>query len=129
MPVNWEKIVRVHQKIKAEMDTKKKAWEVEEAEYKAKLDEITNFMLGALNETGATSIKTSAGTFFKQEKMVPTASDWDAFYKWIAENDAFDALERRIKGVFITQYMEEHDNALPPGVSVFRQYKVGVRKI
>jgi hypothetical protein len=128
MAVDWEKIVRVHNRIKAELSEEQRKWEDTEAKLKGKLEEITNFMLSALNESNMDSVKTAAGTFYRSEKLVPTGADWGAFYRWVAENDAFDALERRIKATFITQYMADHDNALPPGVSVFRQYKVGVRK-
>ena len=128
MAVNWEKIVRVHNAIKAKLAEEQAEWEKKEAKYKADLEEIANFMLGQLNESNVDAIKTPAGTIYRQEKIIPTGADWDKFYKWVAENDAFDALERRIKATFIKDYMEQHANALPPGVSVFRQYKVGVRK-
>ena len=128
MSVNWEKIVKVYQKIKAEHAEKRKAWEADDASYKAKLEEIENYMLSTLNENGMQSVKTTAGTFYRKEKIIPQGADWDAFYKWVAENDAFDALERRIKATFVSQYMEEHDGAIPPGVNVFRQWVVGVRK-
>lgn len=128
MSVNWDKIVRVQQRIKAEQDEKRREWEAADAAYKAKLDEISNFMLNYLNENGMESVKTASGTFFRKEKVIPQGADWDAFYKWVAENDAFDALEKRIKANFVTQYMEEHDGVAPPGVNVFRQWSVGVRK-
>lgn len=128
MAVNWEKIVKVHKKIKAALDEKRKAYEAEEAKLKGDLEEITNFMLTCLNDGGMESVKTTEGTFFRKEKVIPQGADWDAFYKWVAKNDAFDALERRIKSTFITDYMKEHDGALPPGVNVFRQWTVGVRK-
>ena len=110
------------------MDEKRKAYEAEEAKLKGDLEEITNFMLTCLNDGGMESVKTTEGTFFRKEKVIPQGADWDAFYKWVAKNDAFDALERRIKSTFITDYMKEHDGALPPGVNVFRQWTVGVRK-
>ena len=44
------------------------------------------------------------------------------------QNDAFDALERRIKKTFVSEYMENNGGAIPPGVSVYRQYAVRVRR-
>ena len=60
--------------------------------------------------------------------MIPTGQDWEAFYDWIKEHDAFDALERRIKRTFVSKYMDDNDGAIPPGVNVFRRYTVEVRK-
>ena len=128
MPVTWDKIVRRYNALNAEKDVAREAWEAHEAELDAKLNEIKNFMLATLNESGMESVKTSEGTFFRKEKIIPQGADWDAFYKWVAENDAFDALERRIKSTFVSQYMDEHDGVAPPGVNVFRSWQVGVRK-
>ena len=126
--VNWEKLVKVHQKIKAAYTAEKQAWEAKEAKFKGDLEEITNFMMTIMNETGINSIKTDQGTVYRTEKVIPQASDWGAFYNWVKENDAFDALEKRIKGTFISTYMQENNDELPPGVSVFRKFDVGVRK-
>jgi predicted HNH restriction endonuclease len=128
MAVNWEKLVTVHQKIKAKYKADQEAWNVKEAKYKGDLEELTNFMQSIMNDEGINSVKTDAGTVFRKAKIIPQASDWGAFYAWVKENDAFDALEKRIKGTFIATYMEENDDALPPGVSVFKKYEVGVRK-
>jgi hypothetical protein len=51
------------------------------------------------------------------------------FYGWIKDNDAFDALERRVKKTFVTEFMETHEGGLPPpGITVSREYVVRVRK-
>lgn len=85
-------------------------------------------MLDHLNKSGSESIRTQSATFYRQEKIKPAGSDWDALYKWIAENDGFEFLERRIKATAVKEYMDEHDGQLPPGVSVFREYEVRVRR-
>lgn len=95
---------------------------------KVKQERLGNAMLDHLNRHGCDSVATEAGTFYKQEEVTPTGSDWDSFYKWIGENGAFDALERRIKKTFVREYMEMHDGGIPPGVSVYREYVVRVRR-
>lgn len=89
---------------------------------------LENLMLDHLNASGMESVRTEAGTFYKQESLKPSGSDWEAFYRWIVENDAWEFLERRIKSASIKEHMEMHDGALPPGVSVHREYQVRVRK-
>lgn len=95
---------------------------------KAKQRVLEGVMLDFLNRHHLDSAPTTSGVFYKQEEVTPTGSDWSAFYDWIKEHDAFDALEKRIKKTFIKEYMDTNEGALPPGVSVFREFIVRVRR-
>jgi adenosine deaminase len=106
----------------------KREFEEQDQKLKAKMERLEAEMLKFLQENNTDSVKTQSGTFYRQEEVTPTGSDWDAFYQWVAKNDAFDALERRIKKTFIKEYMEMHDGAIPPGVSVYREYVARVRR-
>lgn len=121
-------LTKTYIKIREARSLAKKEWEAKDQELKEKLDRIEAEMLKFLNETHQESARTASGIFYKQEEITPTGSDWDALYRWIAKNDAFDALDRRIKKTFIKTYMEEHNGAIPPGISVFREYVVRVRR-
>lgn len=105
-----------------------KEFNVKDAEIKAKLDLLEGQMLKFLIDTGTDSVRTPNGTFFKQEEITPAGEDWDAFYKWVAKNDAFDFLERRIKKTAVKEYMESNKGKIPPGVSVYREFVVRVRR-
>lgn len=102
--------------------------EAKVAELDEKLAKIEAVMLKILNDGNGEGIRTASGTFFRKMDVVPSGQDWAAFYAWVKENDAFDALERRIKKTFIVDYMNNHDGEIPPGVNVFRRFKVEVRK-
>lgn len=115
-------------KIRDKRSEIKKAFDAEDTALKAKLTLLEGAMLQTLNSTNSDSIRTDGGTFYKQEDVTPSGSDWAAFYDWVKQNDAFDALERRIKKTFITEYMEANDGAIPPGVSVYRQFVCRVRR-
>lgn len=95
---------------------------------KAKQIMLQGVMLQHLETQKANSVATDSGTIYRQEELTPTGADWGAFYAWVRENDAFDALERRIKKTFIKQYMDDNEGAIPPGVSLFREYVVRVRR-
>jgi hypothetical protein len=123
-----EALARAYVKIRDARAEKTRAYEKEDAELKAKQTKIGNVMLAFLSEHGIDSAATEAGTFYRQEELTPTGSDWGAFYAWVREHDAFDALERRIKKTFIRQYMDDHEGTIPPGVSVYREYVVRVRR-
>lgn len=111
----------------AEHEIQKKA-DAEIAELKAKREKIEAFLMQHLIDNNVDSLRTANGTIFRSIDTIPQGQDWDLFYRWVKDHDAFDALERRIKRTFIADYMEAHDGEIPPGVSVFRQYKLNIRK-
>lgn len=126
--MDHNKLVTVYTKIRAKRAEIKKAYEEEDDKLKADLAKIEAVLLNHLNTTNTDAVRTEAGTFYRQQEIIPSASDWQAFYDWIKENDAFDALERRVKKTFVSEYMEAHEGAIPPGVSVYRTFVVRVRK-
>lgn len=107
---------------------RKHAWEAEEEKFDAQLAMIEGFMLRHLNDHGMDSVKTGGGTFYKQESIKPNIVDDTAFFAWIKDNDAFDAMERRVKVGFVKEFMEAHENGLPPGINVSREWVVRVRR-
>jgi hypothetical protein len=98
------------------------------AEYDDKMDRLLAVLLKRMNAQGVKGLRSDMGIVIKQKDIIPTGSDWDAFYSWVAETNSFEALERRIKKTFIQNYMEENGGAIPPGVSVLRSYKAVVKK-
>lgn len=123
------KIAETYIKIRDAKATRRKAWEAEETEFNAKLEKLEGFMLSHLNQHGMESVRTDGGTFYRQEDIRPNIVDDASFYAWVKENDAFDALERRVKKTFVSEFMETHEGNLPPpGIAVTREYVVRVRK-
>lgn len=127
--IDLSQVAETYIKIRDAKATRRKAWEAEEAEFDAKLEKLEGFMLKHLNEHGMDSVRTAGGTFYRQEEIRPNITDDVAFYGWIKANDAFDALERRVKRTFVSEFMETHEGGLPPpGITVSREYVVRVRK-
>lgn len=126
--VDVNRLTKAYIKLRDARSDLKKEWEKEDAKFKEKMEKIEGALLQFLNETQQNSSKTDAGIVYRQEEITPTGADWDAFYGWVAKNNAFDALERRIKKTFIREYMDAHDGGIPPGVSVYREFVVRVRR-
>lgn len=126
--MDMNKVVETYIKIRDARSELKKRFDAQDKEMKAKLGQLEGFMLSFMQDNGMDSVKTGAGTFYRQEEVRPSGSDWDALYRWIGENNAYEALERRVKKGFVTEYMEEHGGGLPPGVSVHREFVVRVRR-
>jgi len=122
------KMVKAYLKLRDARTALKRQFEEQDTALKTKMTRLEAEMLRLLQSTNSDSISTELGIFYRQEEITPTGSDWDAFYKWVAANDAFDALERRIKKTFIKEYLETHEGGIPPGVSVYREYAIRVRR-
>jgi hypothetical protein len=126
--MDLDKVVATYIKIRDARAEKRRAFEAEDADLKAKMERIEAFLLQHLESVQATQVGTAHGTFYRQKDVIPSVDDWGVFYDWVKQNDAFDALERRVKKTFVTQYMEANEGALPPGVSVFSKYVIRVRR-
>jgi len=128
MTIDLNRVTKAYLRLRDKRDELRRNYTEEDNALKAKQERLEIEMLSFLNDTHQESSRTVSGTVYKQEDIIPTGSDWDRFYQFVAENDAFDALERRIKKGFVAEYMREHEGAPPPGVSVLRKYVVRVRR-
>jgi len=91
-------------------------------------DKIGNWLLDALNKSGAKSVNCGeAGKAYKKMKVRANPVDWDAFINWAAKNEAGDAIQKRVNASFVTKY-EEENGELPPFIDVFKEYNIVVTK-
>lgn len=121
------KLASAYIKIRDAKSALNKDHKVKEDKLKSQLKMLENQMLKFMNENNTDSLKTEAGTMYRQMDVMPSGANWAEFYAWVRENDAFDALQRRVNKGFITTYMEENEGKLPPGISVHREYVCRVR--
>ena len=126
--VDIDKVTRAYVHIRDARSTLSADFKEKDDALKAKLATLEGVLLARLNAQGAKSITTDSGIVYRQEEITPTGADWERFYEWIREQNAFDALERRIKKNFIKQWMDDHEGGIPPGVSVFKEFVVRVRR-
>jgi hypothetical protein len=124
-------------------ESNRKAKDFEEFHNEQKL-KIGNWLLAQLNASGANSVNCGeSGKAYKKLKVQASAADWDAFVKWAAEHQAFDAVQKRINSSFVQKYYEEkmeEDAAkaeeegrdavgeYPPFLNVHKEYEVVVTK-
>lgn len=126
-----EKLTKAYIAIRDKRAEIKKAFELEYTELGGKLDRLEAELLRFMQENKSEAIKTTFGTVYRQEEVKPSCSDWSALDAWEKANpdiNASDILEKRVSKKFITEYMEHNDGALPPGVSIYREYVARVRR-
>lgn len=126
--VQLDKVAKVYVKIRDKRSELKKAYEAEDLKLKEQLEVIDSFLLNTLMDLGVESARTKYGTIYKSIAVKPNCEDWTSFYEFIKENDAFDALERRVKKSFIVTYMTDNKDELPPGITVQKEWTVTIRR-
>lgn len=128
-PIDLNAVVTAYTRMRDARSSLKRDYEAKDNDLKEKMSRLEVVLLRHLNTHGMDAVKTSAGTFYRQEEIKPNITDDSTFYAWIVENDAVsDALERRVKVSFVKDFMENHDGLPPPGVSASRNYVVRVRR-
>jgi hypothetical protein len=83
-------------------------------------------LLIRLDEQGVDKVSAPAGTATISETILPQVVDWDAFYKYMVDNDALYLLQKRPAAA---AFREMHESGQPiPGVEPFTQRTIGLRK-
>lgn len=105
----------------------KKVYDNEDDELKDKMALRENWLLRALQAIGGDGIRTSHGTAFIQTKTRSNCSDWPMFWDYIATNNRFDLLEKRVSQAPISKMVED-GTILPPGINLHQEQVVQVRR-
>ena len=98
---------------------------------KKRLEEIKGVLLGMLNEQKTNSMSTDNGTCYISTIMTPKITDRDKYLDFVNEN--WESIGNELLQVSAPQksalktYMEEHNDALPPGVEVSYFNRVNIK--
>ena len=106
----------------------KKEWEVEDDKLKNQQDVIKQALLTHCKETGAKSVKTEAGTFFRSVKNNYFVTDWGSVYDFIKENSQPELLQGRLHQANLEQFFVDNPDTVIKGVQSNSEYSINVRK-
>tara|TARA_Y100000114_G_scaffold28035_1_gene23648 strand:+ start:886 stop:1296 length:411 start_codon:yes stop_codon:yes gene_type:complete len=126
--VTLEKLVRVYLKIKGERERLSAEFKEADGKLVEQQDTIKSALLDHLKETGAKSVKTDAGTFYRQIKQKYWTSDWESMHQFILEHEVPEFLEKRLHQGAVRGFLEENPDLLPKGLNVDSEFAVTVRK-
>lgn len=122
--VTADKLVKAYIKIRdARAELSKQDKELEE-----QLDMIQEKLLEICKETGTDGLRTEFGTVSRRISKRYWTSDWESFYKFMKEHDAFGLLQQRITTANMEQFLEENPDLHPPGLNLDANYAVTVRR-
>jgi hypothetical protein len=107
--------------MKAETD----AVEEREKELRAYLIDNLSKSAAAGGDSGAAGMHHRAQV---TTKTVYSAVDWPSFHKWVAANDRFDMLQKRLSDKAVTDWIEQN-KLLLPGLQVVYVPEVSITKL
>jgi len=125
---SMDKLAEVYIKIRTKKQEVTKDLESQIEELDGQLKEIAGAMKEQLVAAGGSSLKTNHGTIYLTKKQRFYPMDWDAFNKWVVDNNAVALLEKRIAQKNTEQWLEENPTNPPPGLQCEAELTVTVRK-
>jgi hypothetical protein len=111
--VTAEKLTKIYVKIR----DKRKELAKQDEDLKTQLDMVSGHLLEICKEQGASTIRTEFGTVSRRTTKNYWTSDWDSFFKFIKEHDAFSLMFQRINSANMSQFLEENPDLFPPGLN------------
>ena len=96
--------------------------------YKQTLDTIEKSLIADAHKQGVTGFKTEAGTTYLEEKVMSSIADENAFFSFVLEEGDLDFFERRIKSTHIKEWSAANEGKVPPGLNIFRELTMKVRR-
>jgi len=112
-PINADRLAKVYVKIRE----KRKELAKQDRELEEQLEAVARQLLEICKEQGAATIRTEHGTISRRINKRYWPTDWDAFYKFIKEQDAMSLLYQRINTANMQQFLEENPDIHPPGLN------------
>jgi hypothetical protein len=122
--MNAEKLAAVYVKIR---EARRKLAE-EDEKLKAQLNTIAEELLTICKDQGAMTIRTPHGTVSRRVDKHYWTSDWDSFFRFVKENEAFALVQRRINNSSMEQFLEENPNLHPPGLQADMKQTIVITK-
>ena len=126
--IPMDRLAKIYIKIRTQIQGITQKFEAEVAALTAQQTEITNAMRDQMQALGSKSVKTDFGTVTLSLKTRYSTTDWDSFRTFVASNNAFDLLERRIAQRNMAIFLEANPGLVPPGLNSDSEYAVTVRK-
>jgi hypothetical protein len=95
----------------------------------SQLKDVKERLKGVLNAhliaTGATSVKTPAGTFYRTERLTAVVKDPKAFMDQVVANQDWDLIERRANAAAVRDFIKTKGHGVP-GVDLNVIQSIGV---
>ena len=122
-----EEIIRNRIALRDKQAALKKKYTERENELKAAMSALDAMLLEQMQAIGAESIRTTAGTVYKETKRSVTTADVETFFNYVRETESWDMIEKRPARATVLEWADEH-GTLPPGLNLFSELTIKIRR-
>lgn len=126
--ISLDKLISIYIKIRDAKSELKKKQDAEMQTLTDQQDMIATELKRRAMDADVTAFKTTAGTASMVTSIKASCGDWDAFGEFLKDQDPVEFLGKSVKAATIRAYMDSHDGALPPGINIFKEISVSVRR-
>jgi hypothetical protein len=92
-------------------------------------DDCDAWLLQRAIEAGVDQFKCKGvGTAYKSITTRVSCADWPEFHAWVLKTKNVSALEQRVSKTFVKEYRGANKDTLPPGVTIFEEAVMNVRR-
>jgi len=123
-----ERLTRAYLKIRTRRSELKAEFTEQDDELKLQQEKIKQALLKHCEDTGAESVRTSEGLFYRTVKQKYWTSDWESMGKFVVENNVPELFAKSLNQTNVKQFLEENPNKMPKGLNVDSEYVISVRK-
>lgn len=126
-----EEKVKLYLKLRQGKSAIKKHLDAVEGQYKLVMETIENHLLAAADKQDVTGFQIKGvGTTYTAEEMKVSIADDNAFLPFVISQgvDGLGFFERRVSTNFLKEHMKLHNGAAPPGLNIFRERVMRIRK-
>ena len=127
MTVTVDEVVSAYIKLRSKKEAMEADTKAEVKKIVEKMDKFEGWLKQQADAQGVTSFKTKHGTAFLKTTDYANVENWDAAFKFILDNQAYDLLNKAVSKVAVRGYIEMN-KAVPPGVNYGTKIEVEVRK-
>lgn len=126
--VTADKVIAAYVALRDQRSALKQDYEDADDKLKEKMARLEGWLKVQMMNLGTDQLAAhNVGTAYREISRKYSADDWTSVWRFIAENERFDMLQKRLGEGALDTYLKE-TGELPPGISVHQEYVIKVRR-
>lgn len=122
------RVIEAYIKLRDQRSEAKREFEENDALLKSKMATLSLWLSKQMMRIGSDNLSAhGVGTAYRELERKFTAADWPSYWQFIAETGRFDMIQKRVGEGAVDEYFKE-TGELPPGINLFQEYVVKVRR-
>jgi len=123
-----DRLVKAYIKIRDDLDLARKNFKDLEAKRKVELAVVEDEIKKLADQMGTKSFRTDYGTATLVSKDFVSVKDWESTLEFVKQNSLWHLITKSVVKSEVKDYMEGHDNVVPPGLEYGMTQEIQVRR-